>query len=323
MLLVASCGALLGCGGGSASAVVAPSPAVEVVPARVPAPAAPVVESVPQPYDNVIAQPPSERRILGYIPKAYGVLLHVSLTQVESSEFFARHGSELLGDLEPHRQTVISKCNFDPMRGIESVTVGLDLVNMGASGTIVALTTNMGAARLEACVRDLGGKVLNNAFEIDGKTISTFWPSQDVLLMSAEKSSDEMRKELSAGSSLDNPTLMEHLSRTDRHATAWGGGVIPSSVGAMLGGFGGTPVGFVARASLWAGLDVTLEVAFKNDSDAAAMVKMATLGLASSGKASPMRELAESVEVEQVGPIMRIDAQLSPDVAELLFKELN
>ena len=271
---------------------------------------------------EVVATPESERRILEYVPMAYGVLAHISLSKVEASEFFNTHESTLLRGLEAKRQAVVQACHFDPMLSLETVTFGLDMQNQSTPDLIGAITTSLGASRIEDCVRAMGGTVEAGRYKIGGSSVAAYWPTDDVLLLSSEKTSEEMKQGLRAGRALDNPVLMQYLSRTDRHATAWGGGGIPSAVASSLGGLGGIPVGFVLRASLWAGLDVSLEISFNDKAAAEGMANMLRMGLRSAGQSSPMRELIEAVEIDQIGPTLRLDAQFSPELAAALLKEL-
>lgn len=272
----------------------------------------------------VVATPESERRILEYLPSAYGLVVHLSLKKLEASEFFNRHGSTLLGSLESQRQAMIKSCHFDPLLDFETATVAVDLSNTNSPDAIIALTTSLGATRVEECVVAMGGTLKMGEYHLGGgETMAFYWPTEDVVLLSREKTSEEIMLELRDGTSLDNPQLMEFLSRTDRNATMWGGGTIPSSLGAGLSSFGGVPQGFVVRGSVWAGIDLSLEVSFATTENANSMMAMVKMGLSSAGQTSPFRELVAAIDVEQHGSLIRLDAQLSPDLSGAILKELQ
>lgn len=285
-------------------------------------------KAVPQDAGNpvatdVVPTPENERRILEYLPSAYSFVLHLSLSKLEASELFTRHESTLLGSLETQRQSVIKKCHFDPLLDFETATLAVDLSNTNSPDTIIALTTSLGATRLEECVVAMGGSVKAGHYDFAGDTLAFYWPTEDVVLLSDEKNSEEMMRQLRDGRSLDNPQLMEFLSRTDRNATAWGAGSIPSALAGMLSTFGGAPRGFVMRGSVWAGIDLSLELSFATSKEADALMNMIKMGLNSSGQSSPFRELIAAIQVEQMGTLIRLDAQLSPNLSGALLKELQ
>jgi len=310
--------ALSACGGGPASRVEQASSQPESVAAVTTLDAGNPVAS------EVVRAPENERRILEYIPSTYGFVVHLSLNKLEASQLFNRHESMLLGSLETQRQTVIKNCHFDPLLDIETITLAIDLRNGNSPEVLFALSTALGATRLEECVVALGGNVSEGAYDVGGDTMSFYWPTEDVLLLSDKKSSDDMMLELRAGRSLDNPQLMEVLSRTDRLATMWGAGTISNAVAANLSVLGVVPKSFVVRGSVWAGVDLTLELSFATDKDANGMMNMIKMGLGnSSGQASPFRELIEAIDVEQFGTLIRLEAQLSPELSGELLKELQ
>ena len=145
-----------------------------------------------------------------------------------------------------------------------------------------------------------------------------------MILLSDKKRSEDMMLELRAGRALDNPQLMEVLSRTDRLATMWGAGTIPSALAANLSMLGVVPKSFVIRGSVWAGVDLTLELSFPTDKDANGMMNMIKMAFGnSSSQASPFRELIEAIDVEQSGTLIRLEAQLSPELSGELLKELQ
>jgi hypothetical protein len=273
---------------------------------------------------DVVRAPENERRILEYIPSTYEFVVHLSLNKLEASELFNRHESRLLGSLETQRQAVISSCHFDPLLDIETITLAIDLKNGNAPEVLFALSTALGATRIEECVVALGGKVSGGVYDLGGDTMSFYWPTDDVLLLSDKKSSEDMMLELRAGRALDNPQLMEVLSRTDRLATMWGAGTISSALATSLSMLGVAPKSFVVRGSVWAGVDLTLELSFPTDKDANGMMNMIKMALgSSSGQASPFRELIEAIDVEQFGSLIRFEAQLSPELTGELLRELQ
>tara|TARA_R110002073_G_scaffold332410_1_gene518254 strand:+ start:46441 stop:47418 length:978 start_codon:yes stop_codon:yes gene_type:complete len=264
----------------------------------------------------------SERRILEYLPSAYGVVIHLSLRKLESSELFTRHETSLLGSFGKERQAMIDTCHIDPMLDFETITFAIDLQS-GSPSLLIALTTPLGATRVEECLVAMGGTITAKHYDSGDEKMGYHWPTQDVLLLSPERSSDEIRQSLLAGTALDNPGLMEYLSRTDRNATLWGGGSIPSAVAAGLASFGGTPQGFVVRGSAWAGIDLSVEMSFATSKAADTMMSMLKMGTSSIGQSSPAREVIEATTIEQLDRTIRVDAQLSPSLADELFKMLK
>jgi hypothetical protein len=309
---------LFACGGGAPSKVQQASSQPE--PIKAPALALDAGNPV---LSEVVPTPENERRILEYLPSAYGIVIHLSLNKLESSEFFNRYESTLLGSLGSQRQAVVSKCHFDPLLDIESVTLAVDFRNGNSPEVIIALTTSLGATRIEECVVATGGTVGPGHYDSGNEKMGFYWPTEEVLLLSDKKTSEEMAKELQAGSSLDNPTLMEFLSRTDRNATLWGAGTIPSAVAASMGSFGGIPKGFVVRGSVWAGIDLSMELSFATTKEADSLMSLLKMGLASAGQSSPARELIAATDIEQLGTVIRLDAQLSPSLSGELLKELQ
>lgn len=316
-VLVAFLGTLLACGGGATKEVVQASAQPEAV-TKKPATDAgnPVVPDLAASYEN-------ERRILEYIPQAHGVVLHLSLAKTEASEFFGRHEDTILGGLEKHRQEVAKVCQFDPMLDIETITVGADLQTLGSADAVFALTTQLGATRIEECIGLLGGKVESGRYVIGGDSLGYYWPTEDVLVLSPGKTSEEIMLSLRAGRALDNATLMQYLSRTDPHATLWGAGIIPASLSSMLTGIGGTPTAFVVRGSLWAGIDFSMELTFNSEKEASALKTMLDTAFRSMGQPAPIGDLIAAIELEQLGPVLRFDAQLSPELAATVLKELQ
>ncbi|MCP4446124.1 MAG: hypothetical protein GY811_12375 [Myxococcales bacterium] len=313
-LLVASLIGLASCGGGGRGAVLKAGSQVEVV--------VPTMDAGNPVAAEVVAVVDGERQILEYVPGAYGLILHLSLAKVEASEFFGRHESTLLRTLGEQRQRVVKLCQFAPMIDISTVTLGIDLRSKNSTGVLLVLSTSVGATRIEDCVRALGGKTTPDHYELDGDKFGYYWPAEDVLLLSGESNSEELVLALRSGRALDNPSLMQLLSRADRHATLWGAGSIPRSIAGAIAGLAGAPTGFVVRGSLWAGLDVSLELSFASKDDAAGMMKMLGLALKSSGQSSPFKELVAAIEFEQLDTVLRVDVQLSPDLAAALLKQL-
>lgn len=302
--------------GGSASTVQQASSQPEPV-------APPVAEVAAQDAAVDRAAPPlkSERRILEYLPSAYGVVIHLSLSKLEASELFTRHETSLLGSFEKERQAMIDTCHIDPMLDFETITFAIDLQS-GSPSLLMALTTPLGATRVEECLVAMDGTITAEHYDSGDEKMGYHWPTQDVLLLSPERSSDEIRQSLLAGTSLDNQGLMEYLSRTDRNATLWGGGAIPSVVAAQMASFGGIPKGFVVRGSAWAGIDLSVEMSFATSKEADSMMSMLKMGTSSVGQSSPARELIEATTIEQLGETVRVDAQLSPSLADELVKML-
>lgn len=318
LLLSALAAGLVSCGGGSAKPKVQEASAQPEVVASKPAADAGNPVSI-----EVESTPSVERRILEYIPATYGLVLHLSLAKLEASEFFGTHESTLLGWFDEERQRIAKTCQLDPVLDVESITLGVDLKSMASADTVFAIATGLGATRVEDCIRAMGGKVEAGRYEIDGDLIGAYWPTEDVLLLSEGKSSEELMLELQKGRSLDNAALMQHLSRTDRNATLWGAGSIPSALSGIMGGMGSAPTAFVMRGNAWAGVDFSLEVSFATADEARQMKSMLDMALGSTRQSSPMGDVLAAIDIDQVDSKLFVDAQLSPQLAAKLIEELK
>ncbi len=288
------------------------------------APPAPVVVPIDAgtPVEAEVLAPPTirERRILEYIPSEYDLVLHLSLDKLLDSEFFRRHEKALLVEVEDERENIIKKCQLDPMSDFDSLTLAVNLSTSDPE-VLFALSTPMGASRIDECVRAAGGKSEAGAYTIDGDDIGFYWPSEDVVLLSGDKSSEEIRYALRTGRALDNPGLMEFLSRTDRHATMWGAGIVPPALASSMNGFGGVPRGFVVRGSAWAGIDLSAELVFDSRDEADKMMNLLKMGLSTAGQDPPFNDLLDSIDTEQIGTSITIDAHISPKLAGELVDE--
>lgn len=308
----------LACGGGQAPGVQRASSQVETVEASTSIDAGNPVAT------EVATVPDNERRILDYVPGRYSMLLNLSLTKLVTSEFFTTHESTLFGDLERQRQEVVSICHFDPVLDIQAATVGLDIAAGGnAPEAIFALTTSIGATQVEQCVVALGGTVAEGRYTLGGDSMAYYWPTEDILLLSTDRNAEELRTDLQASRAIDNGDLMQYLSRTDRHATLWGGGAISQTAAAALGGMAGTPTGFVLRGSMWAGVDLNLELSFKTGKDADGVMNLIKMALSASGQSPLAGDIVNAIDTELVGETIRVDAQFSPELSTRILEELK
>lgn len=212
-----------------------------------PTPSQPVQVAAPQQVheeESTSVITPEQRRamVLDNLPNDRSIIVHLAWARLRASPMYSASAifgadeiAALFGDVPDRIGTSVKlikeKCGFDLVEAVESITLA---TSADAEDVVFAISGRIEQAEIERCITSAGGSVTSGAYHLGADVMHAYWPRTNLVLLS-DRSLSGMKQTLESGSTSSNREMMSLLKATDSAATLWGGGLIPSSVGAQVG----------------------------------------------------------------------------------------
>lgn len=257
--------------------------------------------------------------ILNYLPKDSATLIGFSWAKLRSSAFFKKIEDKALGEARSTIAQVKETCGIDLVNDINTMVLALGEDPDDQSKIFAAVKGNFDKAKIDSCTEKLGIQK-DGAIEAEGGKLYTYWPANDMVIVSTVNDSEAIKKAIEGGNVSQNDALMKMVNKVDSSATIWGAALIPAEAAGMLGGMASPKSGY-GSLSVDSGMSANIGVVFGNEEEAKNASMMLSMGLSTAKQqAAPFKDILDAVSSEQSGDTIVVKVKLSAEQIESLSK---
>lgn len=254
--------------------------------------------------------------MLSHLPKDSAGVVGVSWSKARSSELFKKYEKQLLANVPGEVEKIKTDCGIDLLEDIKTVVVA---GHTTPENSIVAVKGSFDQAKVEECIKKMGGTTEGGAYTIEGDTTNAHWAAADTVLISEGLTADKIKAAASGGSLKDNAELMGLVGKVDTSATVWAAGTVPPEAAGAMGAMGGKPPkSAYLSLSVDSGVSAKVGLVFGNGDEAKAIKGQLDMVLGM-GKGQPeLKDIIDGVSANVDGDSLVVKAKLSGSQIEKL-----